>query len=462
MLVTYNGVVLQLSRTGEFAIRAVYDPSGLDLLYQEVTLSAICVWNPAATATNKPGAPVGYAGLGVRGDVLSTTISNLKNTLMLPRRQLTLSVGGRTTFFCPLVNLVTGNPMPCDPMGGPLPQHCRVIQIIGDKSAIVEFSIRFAVSDVTRVVTSCRWSVSATTDEAFLTTRSISGRASFRPDMLAGSAPTLVADQFRAALPFSVPNGFRRKRVSVVVNERGDESTFTIEDKEQTLNTGLFSPVIKIDGQVTTGIDTPIKDLKGVVSLIGDLAGDLNPLRAFGDPVGALKGVGSAASKVWSRATPSAKANGLVNVYGKAGADRNALFGIARSVMLDRFAPLVIPGGFRGLYPVSFFATFPFGNEQIPMVSIRAEFLCANLTTLAALFDTTVISKLVNTRNDINSVPLMKTDPTWGNLPFPASNGMRGRWLGELLTQVLSDPTTFPAAPVDVNSVKLIDILAIV
>jgi hypothetical protein len=458
MHLKYGPVDLAVEHTSEVSIRAVYDSSGLDYLYDEITVGVVCVFNPAAVAT-KSIPPFAAA------DRLGVTVNNLKHTLLIPRQQLQLTLGTDRTFTAPLDhplrdaqghpvldgqgNQVVG-PLPCDPGGGPFPEECRIMEVIGDKTAVVLYRIRFHTLDCTgNFVLSNRWRVSSDTDGvSYLTTRVIEGRAVLRADFALGQSPTVLIDQFRAAFVLSPPPGFIRKRVHVTATEDGRELVYQVIDREQRLNLGTKSPAVRVEGYATAGVDVPI----GKAQALGTYA-----LRAQAAAAGNrfLRGVIAGAWESLAghvgQLIPTPKANCIVRVTGKAGVNYADLVKLAVQIALDRFANYQLN---NTLFVVSAYITQALDNEQAPYVELRMEFLVTGFNVLTAILDP--VANAVNFMNFKAEVEgpnnslggnALRLSGGHGNPPLPASNQTRGTWIGFLVSQALAVPCSVPAAP---------------
>src|SRR5262249_23195969 len=142
-----------------------------------------------------------------------------------------------------------GNYLDCDPGGGPYVEMCKVMEIMGDKTALVAMRIRFTYSDCARFVLDNRWSVRAEVDgQTHLTTRTAEGQAFLRLDYLQSTEPALQADQFRAAFVLPPPPGFIRKRIRVEATPDGRSLRYVVVDQETWLRLGSSSPALRING----------------------------------------------------------------------------------------------------------------------------------------------------------------------------------------------------------------------
>jgi hypothetical protein len=448
MHLKYGPVDLAIEHTSEVSIRAVYSADGMDYLYDEVTVGMLCVWNPAATATNSTPPFTTPDRLGV-------TLNNLKHTLMLPRQQLRLnlgavnSTGGDRAFTAPLDG-PNGMPLPCDPGGGPFPEECRILEVIGDKTAVVLYRIRFHTLDCTgNFVLSNRWRLTSDTDgESYLSTRVIEGRAVLRLDFALGQNPTVLIDQFRAAFVLSPPPGFIRKRVHVTATEDGRELLYQVIDRQQRLNLGIKSAAVKVSGYATMGVETAVKK----AGFLFRGAAELASRAAHSEAGRAVIGFGLAAlAGAWADMIPECKANAIVRVTGKPKVDYTDLVKLAVQIALDRFGRAQLD---RQLFVASAYLTQALDNEEAPFVELRMEFLRAGADVYQAIIDPVAnAGGFMNLKAEIEGKDTtlasnsLRLSGEWGNPPLPASNQTRGTWIGYLVSQALSTACTVPAAP---------------
>lgn len=430
MFLQYGPVTLQLPHTAGINISRVTDATGLDTLYYAGVVNQLCVWNPFATASN-----VGLAAVPPF-DRLGVTLATLKGTLNQDRQQLILTVGNDRAYVAPINDPTTNKPMLCDPAGGPFVDECEVVEVLGDKSAIVKIRIRFAFLDSPNsICTSNRWGVTSRTDgTTFLETRVTRGRAHFRQDFLNRNNPTMVPDQLRAALIINPPKGFIRTAVDVQATEDGSQLVYTVTDVNPWLCLGTNSQATVVEGDATAGVDWPFKTAQGAV------AGAIDLGKNWTDP------------KKWVDLIPIAKAASRVTVYGRVNASLSELIKLGVNITFDRFAPLAIN---KTLLPVSFFVSQKFDSQGGPVVSVKAEFLPvgfgANFFT--ALLQPDQAGGLMNLSSDfragLGGAVVMTPSPNFGNPGFPASQQTRGNWLSMLVSQVLAGSG---AAPLGVPS----------
>ena len=480
MHVWYNGVNLQLERTSDVSITPVYDASGMDLLYRKITVTMICVWNPLATCSNAggfvpPGARVvnnlptkpninPIPNTAIPGDRLGLSLANLQEVLMTPQRPLRIWIAQDRVWDVPITFLDDGaadglGPNPrqgqpnavfgdgnfiqaaCDPGGGPFPEDCKILQVIGDKSAIILYRITFHDSDCDTYVLSNRWRTTSEVNPDWTTTRVTEGRAVLRTDKLLFDG--LVPDQFREELVIGVPNGFIRKSAHVTSTEDGREIYYRVVDRELNLNLGTNSGAIQIDGHVTTGAAVPWHGvLGGLTKVVGAGLGGIIDIAKldFSSLLNKAEGL-----------LPIPRAMAVIRVTGPRSANRTILAQLAIAVAIDRLTPLFVFGVgrfFRSAYLIQNVST-----EAAPTMEVHLEVLTGQLNMIQSLINP--FANLPQTQKTANDVvdgagaTLLTDDIDFGNPRFPGNNqdvpaqnvGSRGWWVGMQVTQILKDPT---------------------
>lgn len=235
----------------QFSEKLIMSSDGVDPLYTEVTISVSSVWHPNATTTqdaNQNNMPAAAA------------IAVLRRTLMEPRKQLIFTVdrhylnGNDSNIIVqsPQGEPPGGGPYPCDAKNGPIPISCDIINLFGEQTAIVNFSIVTWIAESTSAhgVISNRWTMSSDFDESYYTQRTIVGEAIFRTDILrqisgnnAGNLAlqnpsglnNIMPDRWRAILIPKVPIGFQRVSQNVTQDSSGTKLNYKVVDMEQPL-----------------------------------------------------------------------------------------------------------------------------------------------------------------------------------------------------------------------------------
>jgi hypothetical protein len=430
-------------RTMQFSIDPVKDPvSGVDLMYQRVTIEVSVVLNPFWFATNKMGAfPEGEVNDRFVGDRMGLTIANLREVLMTPRKPLHFSVGPDLVIQSPDYDTDTGDYLPSDCKNGPHPLGCKVIDIVGDKSAMLFFKIETYVSYCEKMLLSNRWTMSCDIDQEGYTTRTTRGKAVFRSDLLAqtGANP----DDFRRFLLVPAQDQLRRINVHVGVSADGTELDYSVTDRETTYGLGADSAITRIEGNTTSGGQIDITQLKDAMNVIGDTMGSaFASFNIFGVAGPAIIG----GRAVYNHAIPQGRANCMVRVFGKRYASKERMAEVALAVAMDRFGG-ALKG--RSLLVVGAYLTQDIGSDNAPFVELRVEFL-TGLAQLALIFSPrTAIIGAVNLATNVDPAGLQFTqDRPPAQLPY--SDNTRGTWIGSMAYQALAsgacDLPTQPAA----------------
>ena len=254
-VLTYNGVTLQVCRMADFHMRPVLDSSSVDFLYQHVRLTVQCVWNPAMTASNS--VLDGQGNVTAPGDLPALSILNLKQTLQAPGKALRYTLGGQVVFSSPRVAVLGGNrgALIRDAKNGPNVLDVQVLSIHGTHSAIVLFDVEFYVTDCGNdgstlggPLISNRWETSESVDpDTLLTTRTTSGTAVFRADLL--SAYGQQPDDYRSLVVPPVPDGYKRYAPDITQTRDGLTLEWTVVDEEQVWNLSPTSGITRIEGE---------------------------------------------------------------------------------------------------------------------------------------------------------------------------------------------------------------------
>lgn len=227
----YNGVSLQVVTIKEWLQENIYSDDGADLLHTHHRLHVRAVVAAGATEGNLDG---------------------IMDNLMQPRAKLLFGVSGKTMLEAPSVAGAS-----CDANNGPHPIACTALEFRGEATAVIEFVIETWIGFGNTALIAHRWEMAEDIDEMFYSTRIIDGEAVFRSDLLFGAG--LSVDQFRASLFHPIPAGYKRAPVHVEASSDGLRLRYQIVDEQQTLSFGNNStPIIKIEGEYTSGNDCPI------------------------------------------------------------------------------------------------------------------------------------------------------------------------------------------------------------
>lgn len=238
MFVSYDGIEFQMMRVEEYLYECIYDRSFTDHIYNNLTLTAVCVLNRDLTDAGRYGANKGRSG-GVidNGNPVGPagTVPDLEKRLSTPRKQLRIY-----SFTDPndsakeqvMVEVPKGT-LRSDCLNGP---HCRVLQVmpIGGYSsyiARIQFSAALPLCpdpDYSPIMISNRWEMKLSTTDDYFSIREFSGIAHFRLDMLAKQNlnPRFFQNQFF----YPVEPGYRRLNPEVIRNAAGDQVMYNYVD----------------------------------------------------------------------------------------------------------------------------------------------------------------------------------------------------------------------------------------
>jgi hypothetical protein len=327
---------------------------------------------------------------------------NLRQTLLQPQQQLNFFVGSVAVVTSPPATNLGAPAYDC--RNGPKPIHAVVKELHGAKTAIVHYRIETWINECRicpNPLLGNRWSMEHDIDDLFYTTRTITGTATFRSDLMqlfsVVQGQQILPDEWRNQLAIPCPDTFRRTSVNVKARSDGLTLDYVVVDEEQTLNLGYSSAVQKVKGTY--------HQWKHVNSLI-------NPS--------------------WGR-------NISIEVWGERLATRNSLLAWAMGALLAYQMPSPAPG----------FALADFILSSDTYIDIVAKYVkldvTVELTGLLAVF-VRQWGPLQPLTSFPESLPQAKIAAI-GNPAPPASNGMRGNYLEALVTQVLTGSCLRPAFP---------------
>jgi hypothetical protein len=267
---TYNGVDLVIGRVLQCLQEPEYDDLN-NALWTNFDLTVRCIINPFATASNTGGFNLKTAPGG--GDLPGASIANLRRSLLQPRGYLLVKVGKETVWEAPQTT-TAGVLMKCDATGGPTPVAFNVEQIVGTKSVVATYRIRFALNEcVARrdhelstggssglplpppILLSHVWDMEETLDEQALSTRVITGEAIFRRDFLERHLPKLTPDDFRSYLYHPIPDYFQRLPVRVKVTRDGQGIQYQLTDVERPWGIDPDAGILRLEGYLERGFD---------------------------------------------------------------------------------------------------------------------------------------------------------------------------------------------------------------
>lgn len=274
MRLAYNGITLAIVQVLEESKVAEYDPTGQDYLWTRYRIAVEAIYNP-----DDPNFAVAYttAELGpngrpkpdskpVRNSTTSAVYTDvaLRHKLMQPRGELLIDYASdpdpkkqgdaaKQLWLDSPPKDVTGNRRPCDLKNGPLPQEDTVVRTAGDgRTFIVRFVVETYLNDCeegtelrgTRGRTnppppllSNRWTATMSYDDGGYATRTFTGLAIFRADVLreaqAGGSPYWTPDAWRLDILPPVPANSIRYVDAITPSPDGFSYQYTVRDVEQ-------------------------------------------------------------------------------------------------------------------------------------------------------------------------------------------------------------------------------------
>lgn len=409
------------TRTENYSVEAVMDPSNTHFECYRINLSIVAVVNSVTVASNRPVR--GAVGTdNPAGDSLPRSMRELSEYLMKARRRVTYSVGGRVVLDEPRFG-------DTDVKGGPKPTHARYSQIIGDKTGILQYGVIVHVSRSPNFILSHAWDVSSSIDGHGLTTRTIRGRVAFRKDFLdatlvGAGGRTVMPDDFRRVVFPPCPEGMRRRNVYVEEPRTGDELEYVVHDREVIYGVGENNGgAIEVQGAITASREYPVKSVNQLISKAGSVgwAALSADVMKFGGEV-----MGLVASFI-----PVSRASGTVRVTGRKGATRSRLARICEAVILDRLSPLNRPFG-KEPFQMVVHVTHNVDSDQNPFAEVKIEVLCLNPNQNPF--------SAFNLDDKIEDGGAFPMSPSRLTPTLPNANNTRGTWARAMVTQSLAAP----------------------
>ncbi len=240
-----RSLLLQIGQLNEFRETAVYEESDTDQIYTHFFIDVTCVWNPSATASNQQRDALG--ALLVPGDDPMTSIAYLRQLLLTPRGFLLLTEGDITILssgrfaIVPPANIAQRFNTDCK--NGPKPIDLKCVSMHGTKSIICRYQIETWLQEAggpldtypfDGAMLSNRWTAQHEVDDQFMTTKTVTGVATFRRDFL--DQENLVVDDFRNRLRHPIPDNFKRFGITAAVRPDGLTVDYSFVDEERVLN----------------------------------------------------------------------------------------------------------------------------------------------------------------------------------------------------------------------------------
>ncbi len=485
-VLTYGGIALQVLKTHHVGSEDVYDDTGLDYLWTRYTFDVTGLVNLAATAfTTNPGNPVPVAAPGTAPFL---TVANVRDTFSLPRQPLTyVDETGNVMVQSPadapvpaaafvpgggIVNNVVAPPIPldCDCDGGPKPlRPVEVLSVHGaGKSVIVRFAVSTTINDSIfwtgqggltvlgraapkpPVILSNRWSTSEHLDEAAFSTRTYTGRAVFRADLLRdltitpndGAGKRLaVPDDFRSYWgSFLIPPGFQRQQVFVEQEPDGFAVRYRIVDVQLpvtlTDRRAYKLEVIRSMSVHQVGAEQLAYRQAGILAdLAIEAAGaaSWDPISVGGKEIAAGIRMARREVELAFEVLPRSTDNIAITATGQPGSSRAALAGLCYKVLFNYMA-----------------AADAFWSTTTVTLTLDEMGKWARLT--ADIDRGPVNSAVVGNALNVNAadmrarvpaddgIPGVTTTTPGRQPPFPADDGLRGTALEWLVAQTLMTP----------------------
>lgn len=283
MRLAYNGITLAIVQVLEESKVAEYDPTGQDYLWTRYRIAVEAIYNP-----DDPNFAVAYttAELGpngrpkpdskpVRNSTTSAVYTDvaLRHKLMQPRGELLIDYASdpdpkkqgdaaKQLWLDSPPKDAAGNRRPCDLKNGPLPQEDTVVRAAGDgRTFVVRFVVETYLNDCEEGASlqgsrdrenppppllSNRWTATMSYDDGGYATRTFTGLAIFRADVLreaqAGGSPYWTPDAWRLDILPPVPVNSVRYVDAITPSPDGFSYQYAVRDVEQEV-TPLDYPV---------------------------------------------------------------------------------------------------------------------------------------------------------------------------------------------------------------------------
>jgi hypothetical protein len=436
--VTYNNFDLQLVRIEEWQCKNRRDEAAdVDYCLADVTVGVRCIFNPAATAT-----AINPQSNQYPGDRAGPSLANAWQVIFQDRKRLTITLGNdvvldapqRAANRDPAGNVAAAS----DADNGPRVLEFRVLEWHGIKTAVV--FIRFSCTvgggpysnplAQNNIVLSNRWSPQAHVDENWFTTVVTKGRMKLRVDQLYLQTNP-HPDIFRGSCLPPVVDGFKRKIDYVIATEDASELMWQVTDRQMATNIPANSPATTIEGSITTGFDSRIKE----------------PLLFVPGPGLLLfPGLASQMKQLLSGALAVPKNQFVLRAWGPPGGSRDSLTTLLLNIMVDRFRGISF--GAEGDPPVvSLYLTQLIHEVQ---VQLTGEILGTIRQQVGAALSPAKIADRMQVLSPINAagVTLGNANNPVPNKNPPNAGGSRGHYVGILLATALKRDFSAPAANV--------------
>ncbi len=272
--------------------------------------------------------------------------------------------GGQEAIHCPTDILgadSAGNPVAYqfDCNNGPTPIALDVVEIKGERTYLIDWTVECAVNEcflfktsrTLSALLSQRWTMEEDLDQDFFATRTIKGHAIFRSDRL--QVLGAKADDYRAWLFHGVQNNFKRTVQQVLISEDGLRLDYVLIDRETPFNlvpsvVGLG--VTRIEAFYTNGFSRGVgtEEFGLRAGRLGLEAFALVGLGAFNDPfIGARRAIdlGLNAFDVYLDNVPRFTQQLVCRVWGNRASTRATMLPVAINVMSSRIGLVPIQLG---------------------------------------------------------------------------------------------------------------------
>ena len=430
---SYAGVPFGEVNVLTYSFEPVRDSAGLTVLYQKVTIKVVALMNlnwladskSVATPVDDRNAPT---AVGVPGNRMGISLERLRHTLGQDRQRLLLRIGPDLVLDSP-PPLPDGRRPTRDCNDGPIAGPMDVVQLFGDTSAFVSFTVTTFLNDCSNYILSNNWTMSHSINEFGYTVKTTTGEATLRADFMSLN-PTMNADSFRKEFFVPCTTPLQRDGIEASLSEDGKTLNYTLTDVTTTY-TITTDGVLRIEGSITAGSEMVYKS--SAETMKGLIGGALS---------GGIFGVAAVGIEMF---TPRGRVNFIVRVYGRRDADRNVLFKTGLRVVLSRVNNAFGDGS--GRMPASLYASIGVGSHEEPYAEVRGEVFLDNLTFKAILGPSSFADTILNfshTYDKFSPAYSQTATPT----PLIGKDNASG-FLTELLAYepLKANPCDLPAKP---------------
>jgi hypothetical protein len=447
--IIYNTIFLDIVHA-EYEKHVVLDPSGIDYLWTQVTMTAKLLYNPEGNSARVNDA-TGVV-TQIQGRSAPQTEVALRTVLMMQRKRLRVIEGGVVTFDI----LDAGET--CDVDNGPKPFHCEPKAKHGTRTWEVEWKVHFALREdflagdphrSAKTLISNRWSVSHHMEGQAGQFREVltrKGTAIFHPNLLLEISR--VPDEFRKWILGTLrpPTGHNRGTVDILVEPDGRTLHYTVTEVRTRHRLGV-SGITKVSCIHKEGIKVP-NALEGLLSSISSVG---NYLLNVGQ---AATGTGSFASlnpiptatAVIESTTPIRHYMVHVTVYGDLSSNIETLSLWAPRAVNYRMSLSGVTTVFGNIDEERFNweseETIDVENAIVSVVAMAisgiGERATNSLTNLQAPTDNIIMAGLADYSGG--------RAVAGAGMPY-YENGMRGSGLGVAVSQLFQEAFQAPASP---------------